>query len=351
MKIKKILYILPLACLFSCNQTNVDNNVIPSGGTKMTYQEGSKKLNDTLTNLTKIDALGVSIKDANFYLKSDIFVNDVSSTSIVCEIQDLDFDAKVSGLTTATDLNGIKASLEGHVKGSVSQDDTKKLSVDASAKAYVTQSKLYLDLSDKGIKNLSNAGIITPLPYDKFYGSIVSDAQYPIIDTEYTADFSQLFEALDQINQNYSDFITYKSYNNYYGFMIEINKDNMKKVLKDYIDQIPVEGEMNSSEVASYKDFYKSTIDSLLEESKFNYIKFGMTFDSNCITSVSYDIDAGSVSNMAIPDENGNVIMAKEVDYIKSKAKMTIDYNDNVKINFPSFADYIDAEKVEPETI
>jgi len=350
MKIKKILYVLPLACLFSCNQVNVGNNVIPSGGTKMTYQDGSKKLNDTLNNLTKIDALGVSIKDANLYLKSVMTMDNLSST-LVCDIQDLDFDAKVSGLTTATDLNGMKASLEGHVKGSITQDEVKLLSVDASAKAYLTDSKLYLDFSDKGFKALLNSGTVTTLPYDKFFGPVTLDVEYPIINTEYTADFSELFAALDQINQTYSDFITYKSYNNYYGFMFEINKDNMKKVLEDYIDQIPVEEGVSSSEVTSYKEYYKSTINSMLEESKFNYVKFGMTFDSNCITSIAYDIDAGLITSVSQPDENGNLVTVKEIDYIKSKAKMNIAYNDNVKINFPSFVDYIDVEKAQSETL
>lgn len=380
---KKVLFVsmLTIGMLVGCGNDKKPSKTID-------YKEAITKINEHKEEISTYDRIGVLSTMENLKVEAKK-ITGTEEEKISFAINNAKEEFKVAGLVSATNASGFSASLSASV-GAVTFDDgaTEISSKDMAVKAYLNNSKLYVDLSNKALKSLIEKINKEPIPAedpDKFYLPLtMEDSDFPLLSEDmFTKDDATNIEDLidpsviggligdmdidpAQITQmantlmssiDINDYVKVKSSKDYsdFSFSVELTKDNLvsgiEKAMKAvFTSMVPSESltEEEKALIDAQVAVYVTMVKSSLEQGGFDHIKFNLEMRDYLVTELSYDVKAGAVipSTPTIDDE-GNPVVEENVTNIVSveaKGSVKISYGDKVTVD--TLDDY--SEFVEP---
>lgn len=270
---KKIKILLPimLFALCSCGETT-DN------GNDLAYDVGIKYLQECTNNVDTFDAIGFNEKldKLNIVVSTETYkinneTDEQEGDKVVAEALNAkisgEFDVALSGLTTATSFEGLKASLKASGTASVSAQGENvfgnKESINLAAQAVLDEGNVYVDASNEDLQALitSNAGVTVP---EKFYVDVPfpedSSVEFPLfkdtmVEGSIEAIKIQINELIKKNSSNLTDeqldtltkaledtiasFISFKEYkNDKYEVSLQINKTNLSLAISEMAKQL-----------------------------------------------------------------------------------------------------------------
>ena len=373
MKKTKILLPIMLFALCSCGET----------GKTIEYNEGVKALQQCVNNVDTYDAIGFNANlkkyDLTVYTKSykaDVETGKPSSDSTIANLVEASvngqFDVAVSGLTSATSFNELKASVKANVKTDVksageSVFGDNKGPVNLSAQAVLDEGNVYFDVNEQ-LKNLisDNAGVeipkmfYMPLEVDEssvtfplFNADLIENgidaakAQIEDLIANYAKDLSsEQLEALTPVIKNaIASFVSFKEYNDgKYEVSVELNKDNLTSAvnmvatefLKIVMGNPALDTEMTDAGMADMVNRMTNSITDNFEG--INHIKLSAMFSEKAFLSTSADVD---VNVKVSSSESGSSADGEEISSVnvidtyidmKLKSSTTLSFGEDVKV-------------------
>ncbi len=371
---KKVLFVsmLTLGMLVGCGDNKKPTKEID-------YKDAITKINEHKEEIGTYDRIGVLSTMENFKVEVKL-IDGTKEEKISIAATNAKGEMKIAGLVSATKASELSASLSGSVGSAVIEEEgTKKEGKDMAFKAYLDNSKIYVDLSNKGLKDFIEKVNGEPIPAedpDKFYLPFtLKDSIFPLLKEDmFTQDETiNIGDLIDpgiiggiigdaeidpaQITQmvnsvvsaiDVNDFVKVKSSKNYedFSFNVEINKENLLKTVEKGLNEVltsmipsdtPLTDEdkmMLSAQVAAMV----SLVESSLDQGGFDHIKFNLEMRDYLVTEFSYDVKAGySYPSKTLSfNEEGNEtigISNTEVVSIEAKGNVKISYGNKVTVD------------------
>ena len=370
---KKTKFLLPimLFALCSCGET----------GKTIEYSEGVKALQQCVNNVDTYDAIGFNANlkkyDLTVYTKSykaDVETGKPSSDSTIANLVEASvngqFDVAVSGLTSATSFNELKASVKANVKTDVksagkSVFGDNKGPVNLSAQAVLDEGNVYFDVNEQ-LKNLISDNAEVEIP-EKFYSPVVFDESsvtFPLfnadlIENGIDAAKAQIKDLIKNSAEGLSDaqievlvstvknavasFVTFKEYNDEkYEVSVELNKTNLTLAVNTVATQFIKTAygtqlsAMTEDQIAEMVNGMTKSITDNFEG--INHIKLSAMFSEKTFLSTSADVDvnvkvssSGSGSS-ADGEEISSVNVIDTYIDMKLKSSTTLSFGEDVKV-------------------
>ncbi len=362
------------------------------------YKDAITKINEHKEEISTYDRIGVSSTTE----KLKVEVKSVTGTNeekISISTTNAKEEMKVAGLVSATKASEFSASVSSSVGSVVIDDGTTKIEgKDMAVKAYLDNSKLYVDLSNKGLKSFIEGINKEPIPAedpDKFYLPLnMDDSDFPLITEDMfnkteTPDIGDLGDIGDLIGGeiggmdpteiiqmadtimsaiDINEFVKVKSSKDYadFSFSVDINKENLVNAVEKGLNamltsMIPSDAPLTDEDKMMLNAQVAASvalIESSLEQGGFEYIKFNLEMRDYLVTEVSYDVKAGLViPSMPTPpanDETSSFVPSTEeatsqTISVETKGNVKISYGDKVTVDtLKDYSEFMDAPLIGP---
>ncbi len=379
---KKTKFLLPimLFALCSCGETNSGSNSADEGKT-IEYTQGVKLLQDCVNNVDTFDAIGFNANleqfdlhvfndsyhaDADTYEKSgDSTITDVLQASVNGQ-----FDVAVSGLTSATSFNELKASVKANLNADVkaagqSVFGDNKEPIVLSAQLVLDEGNGYVDVNEQ-LRNIisDNAGVEIP---EKFYSPFIFDESsvaFPLFSADLiengidvakaqikdlikeNADGltdEQIEELTESVKNTIASFVTFKEYNGgKYEVSVELTKTNLTLAVNTIATQFiktaygTQSSAMTDEQIAEMVKGVTEPITSNFDG--IDHIKLSAMFSEKAFLSSSVDVDANikvssyEGSSSADGEEISSVNITDTYLDVKLKSSTTLSFGNDVKV-------------------
>lgn len=372
MKKMKILLPIMLFALCSCGETT------DSKGKAMEYSEGVKLLQNCVSNVDTYDAIGfnANLEKYDLHVFTDSYHADVDTheksgestiTDVVQASVSGEFDVAVSGLTSATAFNELKASVKANLNADVKSEGQSvfgdnKEPVALSAQFVLDEGNGYVDVN-KQLKDLisTNAGVEIP---EKFYAPVVFDESnitFPLFNNDLIENgiettkaqiealikenaegltdeqFSKLIET---VKNTLSSFVSFKVYQGgKYEVSVELNKTNLTLAVNTIATSI-AKAAMGDNASNLTDDQLAQMVKGMTESITSNFdgidhINLSAMFSEKAFLSAKTDVDVKvkTLSQQSTsPDENNLISVIDTYLDMKLKSSTTLSFGEDVKV-------------------
>ena len=380
---KKTKFLLPimLFALCSCGETNSGSNQPADEGKAIEYTQGVKLLQDCVNNVDTFDAIGFNENleqydlrvfndsyqaDADTYEKSgDSTITDVLQASVNGQ-----FDVAVSGLTSATSFNELKASVKANLNADVkaagqSVFGDNKEPVALSAQFVLDEGNGYVDVNEQ-LKNLisDNAGVEIP---EKFYAPVVFDESsltFPLFSNDLIENAiesakaqikelikenadgltdEQIEELTESVKNAIASFVSFKEYNDgKYEVSVELTKTNLTiavNAIATNVVMIALGNQSSAMTEDQIADMVKGMTESITSNfDGIDHIKLSAMFSEKAFLSAKADLDVkvkvSSRESTSATDEGASSLVSVIDTYLdmKLKSSTTLSFGEDVKV-------------------
>lgn len=372
MKKTKILLPIMLFALCSCGETT------DSKGKAMEYSEGVKLLQNCVSNVDTYDAIGFNANlekyDLHVFTDSyhaDADTHEKSSESTITDVVQAsvsgEFDVAVSGLTSATAFNELKASVKANLNADVKSEGQSvfgdnKEPVAISAQFVLDEGNGYVDVN-KQLKNLisANAGVEIP---EKFYAPVVFDESnitFPLFNNDLIENGiettkaqiealikenaegltdEQISKLIETVKNTLSSFVSFKVYQGgKYEVSVELNKTNLTLAVNTIATSIAkaAMGD-NASNLTDEQlaEMVKGMTESITSNfDGINHINLSAMFSEKAFLSAKADLDVKvktSSRQSTSPDETNSISVVDTYIDMKLKSSTTLSFGEDVKV-------------------
>lgn len=372
MKKTKILLPIMLFALCSCGETT------DSKGKAMEYSEGVKLLQNCVSNVDTYDAIGFNANlekyDLHVFTDSyhaDADTHEKSSESTITDVVQAsvsgEFDVAVSGLTSATAFNELKASVKANLNADVKSEGKSvfgdnKEPVAISAQLVLDEGNGYVDVN-KQLQDLisSNAGVEIP---EKFYAPVVFDESnitFPLFNNDLIENSietikakikalikenaegltdEQISKLIETVKNTLSSFVSFKVYQGgKYEVSVELNKTNLTLAVNTIATSIAkaAMGD-NASNLTDDQlaDMVKEMTKSITSNfDGINHINLSAMFSEKAFLSTNADVDVKvktSSDQSTSPDDTTSISVVDTYIDMKLKSSTTLSFGEDVKV-------------------
>ena len=372
MKKTKILLPIMLFALCSCGETT------DSKGKAMEYSEGVKLLQNCVSNVDTYDAIGfnANLEKYDLHVFTDSYHADVDTheksgestiTDVVQASVSGEFDVAVSGLTSATAFNELKASVKANLNADVKSEGQSvfgdnKEPVALSAQFVLDEGNGYVDVN-KQLQDLisANAGVEIP---EKFYAPVVFDESnitFPLFNNDLIENGiettkaqieelikknaegltdEQVSKLIETVKNTLSSFVSFKVYQGgKYEVSVELNKTNLTLAVNTIATSIAkaAMGD-NASNLTDEQlaEMVKGMTESITSNfDGIDHIKLSAMFSEKAFLSAKADVDVKvkTLSQQSTsPDENNLISVIDTYLDMKLKSSTTLSFGEDVKV-------------------
>ena len=372
MKKTKILLPIMLFALCSCGETT------DSKGKAMEYSEGVKLLQNCVSNVDTYDAIGFNANLEKYDLhvftdsyQANVDTHEKSGESTITDVVQAsvsgEFDVAVSGLTSATAFNELKASVKANLNADVKSEGQSvfgdnKEPVALSAQFVLDEGNGYVDVN-KQLKDLisTNAGVEIP---EKFYAPVVFDESnitFPLFNNDLIENGiettkaqieelikknaegltdEQVSKLIETVKNTLSSFVSFKVYQGgKYEVSVELNKTNLTLAVNTIATSIAkaAMGD-NASNLTDDQlaDMVKGMTESITSNfDGIDHIKLSAMFSEKAFLSAKADVDVKvkTLSQQSTsPDENNLISVIDTYLDMKLKSSTTLSFGEDVKV-------------------
>mgnify|MGYP004656645177 FL=1 len=372
MKKTKILLPIMLFALCSCGETT------DSKGKAMEYSEGVKLLQNCVSNVDTYDAIGfnANLEKYDLHVFTDSYHADVDTheksgestiTDVVQASVSGEFDVAVSGLTSATAFNELKASVKANLNADVKSEGQSvfgdnKEPVAISAQLVLDEGNGYVDVN-KQLKDLisANAGVEIP---EKFYAPVVFDESnitFPLFNNDLIENGiettkaqiealikenaegltdEQVSKLIETVKNTLSSFVSFKVYQGgKYEVSVELNKTNLTLAVNTIATSIAkaAMGD-NASNLTDEQlaEMVKGMTESITSNfDGINHINLSAMFSEKAFLSAKADVDVKvktSSRQSTSPDETNSISVVDTYIDMKLKSSTTLSFGEDVKV-------------------
>lgn len=372
MKKTKILLPIMLFALCSCGETT------DSKGKAMEYSEGVKLLQNCVSNVDTYDAIGFNANLEKYDLhvftdsyQANVDTHEKSGESTITDVVQAsvsgEFDVAVSGLTSATAFNELKASVKANLNADVKSEGQSvfgdnKEPVALSAQFVLDEGNGYVDVN-KQLKDLisTNAGVEIP---EKFYAPVVFDESnitFPLFNNDLIENGiettkaqikalikenaegltdEQVSKLIEIVKDTLSSFVSFKVYQGgKYEVSVELNKTNLTLAVNTIATSIAkaAMGD-NASNLTDDQlaDMVKGMTESITSNfDGIDHIKLSAMFSEKAFLSAKADVDVKvkTLSQQSTsPDENNLISVIDTYLDMKLKSSTTLSFGEDVKV-------------------
>lgn len=372
MKKTKILLPIMLFALCSCGETT------DSKGKAMEYSEGVKLLQNCVSNVDTYDAIGfnANLEKYDLHVFTDSYHADVDTheksgestiTDVVQASVSGEFDVAVSGLTSATAFNELKASVKANLNADVKSEGQSvfgdnKEPVAISAQLVLDEGNGYVDVN-KQLQDLisANAGVEIP---EKFYAPVVFDESnitFPLFNNDLIENGiettkaqieelikknaegltdEQVSKLIETVKNTLSSFVSFKVYQGgKYEVSVELNKTNLTLAVNTIATSIAkaAMGD-NASNLTDEQlaEMVKGMTESITSNfDGIDHIKLSAMFSEKAFLSAKADVDVKvkTLSQQSTsPDENNLISVIDTYLDMKLKSSTTLSFGEDVKV-------------------
>ena len=372
MKKMKILLPIMLFALCSCGETT------DSKGKAMEYSEGVKLLQNCVSNVDTYDAIGfnANLEKYDLHVFTDSYHADVDTheksgestiTDVVQASVSGEFDVAVSGLTSATAFNELKASVKANLNADVKSEGQSvfgdnKEPVAISAQFVLDEGNGYVDVN-KQLKDLisTNAGVEIP---EKFYAPVVFDESnitFPLFNNDLIENGiettkaqiealikenaegltdEQVSKLIETVKNTLSSFVSFKVYQGgKYEVSVELNKTNLTLAVNTIATSI-AKAAMGDNASNLTDDQLAQMVKGMTESITSNFdgidhINLSAMFSEKAFLSAKADVDVKvkTLSQQSTsPDENNLISVIDTYLDMKLKSSTTLSFGEDVKV-------------------
>lgn len=372
MKKMKILLPIMLFALCSCGETT------DSKGKAMEYSEGVKLLQNCVSNVDTYDAIGfnANLEKYDLHVFTDSYHADVDTheksgestiTDVVQASVSGEFDVAVSGLTSATAFNELKASVKANLNADVKSEGQSvfgdnKAPVALSAQFVLDEGNGYVDVN-KQLKDLisTNAGVEIP---EKFYAPVVFDESnitFPLFNNDLIENGiettkaqiealikenaegltdEQVSKLIETVKNTLSSFVSFKVYQGgKYEVSVELNKTNLTLAVNTIATSI-AKAAMGDNASNLTDDQLAQMVKGMTESITSNFdgidhINLSAMFSEKAFLSAKADVDVKvkTLSQQSTsPDENNLISVIDTYLDMKLKSSTTLSFGEDVKV-------------------
>lgn len=372
MKKTKILLPIMLFALCSCGETT------DSKGKVMEYSEGVKLLQNCVSNVDTYDAIGfnANLEKYDLHVFTDSYqvnadTNEKSSESTITDVVQAsvngEFDVAVSGLTSATAFNELKASVKANLNADVKSEGQSvfgdnKEPVALSAQFVLDEGNGYVDVN-KQLQDLisANAGVEIP---EKFYAPVAFDESnitFPLFNNDLIENgiettkaqiealikenaegltAEQVSKLIETVKNTLSSFVSFKVYQGgKYEVSVEINKTNLTIAINTIATSV-AKAAMGDQASNLTDDQLAEMVKGMTESitSKFdgiNHINLSAMFSEKTFLSAKADVDVKvktSSEQPTSPDETTSISIIDTYLDMKLKSSATLSFGEDVKV-------------------
>lgn len=372
MKKMKILLPIMLFALCSCGETT------DSKGKAMEYSEGVKLLQNCVSNVDTYDAIGfnANLEKYDLHVFTDSYHADVDTheksgestiTDVVQASVSGEFDVAVSGLTSATAFNELKASVKANLNADVKSEGQSvfgdnKEPVALSAQFVLDEGNGYVDVN-KQLKDLisANAGVKIP---EKFYAPVVFDESnitFPLFNNDLIENGiettkaqiealikknaegltdEQISKLIETVKNTLSSFVSFKVYQGgKYEVSVELNKTNLTLAVNTIATSI-AKAAMGDNASNLTDDQLAQMVKGMTESITSNFdgidhINLSAMFSEKAFLSAKTDVDVKvkTLSQQSTsPDENNLISVIDTYLDMKLKSSTTLSFGEDVKV-------------------
>ncbi len=372
MKKMKILLPIMLFSLCSCGETT------DSKGKAMEYSEGVKLLQNCVSNVDTYDAIGFNANlekyDLHVFTDSyhaDADTHEKSSESTITDVVQAsvsgEFDVAVSGLTSATAFNELKASVKANLNADVKSEGQSvfgdnKEPVAISAQLVLDEGNGYVDVN-KQLQDLisANAGVEIP---EKFYAPVVFDESnitFPLFNNDLIENGiettkakiealikenaegltdEQVSKLIETVKNTLSSFVSFKVYQGgKYEVSVELNKTNLTLAVNTIATSI-AKAAMGDNASNLTDDQLAEMVKGMTESITSNFdgidhIKLSAMFSEKAFLSAKADVDVKvkTLSQQSTsPDETNLISVIDTYLDMKLKSSTTLSFGEDVKV-------------------
>lgn len=372
MKKTKILLPIMLFALCSCGETT------DSKGKAMEYSEGVKLLQNCVSNVDTYDAIGfnANLEKYDLHVFTDSYqanadTYEKSSESTITDVVQAsvngEFDVAVSGLTSATAFNELKASVKANLNADVKSKGQSvfgdnKEPVALSAQFVLDEGNGYVDVN-KQLKDLisANAGVEIP---EKFYAPVVFDESnitFPLFNNDLiengiettkaqiealikkNADGltdEQVSKLIETVKNTLSSFVSFKVYQGgKYEVSVEINKTNLTLAVNTIATSV-AKAAMGDQASNLTDDQLAEMVKGMTESITSNFdgidhINLSAMFSEKAFLSAKADVDVKvkTLSEQSTsPDDTTSISIIDTYLDMKLKSSTTLSFGEDVKV-------------------
>lgn len=372
MKKTKILLPIMLFALCSCGETT------DSKGKAMDYSEGVKLLQNCVSNVDTYDAIGfnANLEKYDLHVFTDSYqvnadTNEKSSESTITDVVQAsvngEFDVAVSGLTSATAFNELKASVKANLNADVKSKGQSvfgdnKEPVALSAQFVLDEGNGYVDVN-KQLQDLisANAGVEIP---EKFYAPVVFDESnitFPLFNNDLIENGiettkaqiealiktnaegltdEQVSKLIETVKNTLSSFVSFKVYQGgKYEVSVEINKTNLTLAINTIATSV-AKAAMGDQASNLTDDQLAEMVKGMTESITSNFdgidhINLSAMFSEKAFLSAKADVDVKvktSSEQSTSPDETTSISIIDTYLDMKLKSSTTLSFGEDVKV-------------------
>lgn len=372
MKKTKILLPIMLFALCSCGETT------DSKGKVMEYSEGVKLLQNCVSNVDTYDAIGfnANLEKYDLHVFTDSYqvnadTNEKSSESTITDVVQAsvngEFDVAVSGLTSATAFNELKASVKANLNADVKSEGQSvfgdnKEPVALSAQFVLDAGNGYVDVN-KQLQDLisANAGVEIP---EKFYAPVVFDESnitFPLFNNDLIENGIETAKAqiealikknaegltdeqasklIETVKNTLSSFVSFKVYQGgKYEVSVEINKTNLTLAVNTIATSV-AKAAMGDQASNLTDDQLAEMVKGMTESITSNFdgidhINLSAMFSEKAFLSAKADVDVKvktSSEQSTSPDETTSISVIDTYLDMKLKSSTTLSFGEDVKV-------------------
>lgn len=372
MKKTKILLPIMLFALCSCGETT------DSKGKAMDYSEGVKLLQNCVSNVDTYDAIGfnANLEKYDLHVFTDSYqvnadTNEKSSESTITDVVQAsvngEFDVAVSGLTSATAFNELKASVKANLNADVKSKGQSvfgdnKEPVALSAQFVLDEGNGYVDVN-KQLQDLisANAGVEIP---EKFYAPVVfdeSNTTFPLFNNDLIENGiettkaqiealiktnaegltdEQVSKLIETVKNTLSSFVSFKVYQGgKYEVSVEINKTNLTLAINTIATSV-AKAAMGDQASNLTDDQLAEMVKGMTESITSNFdgidhINLSAMFSEKAFLSAKADVDVKvktSSEQSTSPDETTSISIIDTYLDMKLKSSTTLSFGEDVKV-------------------
>ena len=372
MKKMKILLPIMLFALCSCGETT------DSKGKAMEYSEGVKLLQNCVSNVDTYDAIGfnANLEKYDLHVFTDSYqanadTHEKSGESTITDVVQAsvngEFDVAVSGLTSATAFNELKASVKANLNADVKSEGQSvfgdnKEPVALSAQFVLDEGNGYVDVN-KQLKDLisTNAGVEIP---EKFYAPVVFDESnitFPLFNNDLIENGiettkaqiealikknaegltdEQVSKLIETVKNTLSSFVSFKVYQGgKYEVSVELNKTNLTLAVNTIATSI-AKAAMGDNASNLTDDQLAEMVKGMTESITSNFdgidhIKLSAMFSEKAFLSAKADVDVKvkTLSQQSTsPDETNLISVIDTYLDMKLKSSTTLSFGEDVKV-------------------
>lgn len=372
MKKTKILLPIMLFALCSCGETT------DSKGKAMEYSEGVKLLQNCVSNVDTYDAIGfnANLEKYDLHVFTDSYqanadTHEKSGESTITDVVQAsvsgEFDVAVSGLTSATAFNELKASVKANLNADVKSEGQSvfgdnKEPIALSAQFVLDEGNGYVDVN-KQLKDFisTNAGVEIP---EKFYAPVVFDESnitFPLFNNDLIENGiettkaqiealikknaegltdEQVSKLIETVKNTLSSFVSFKVYQGgKYEVSVELNKTNLTLAVNTIATSI-AKAAMGDNASNLTDDQLAEMVKGMTESITSNFdgidhIKLSAMFSEKAFLSAKADVDVKvkTLSQQSTsPDETNLISVIDTYLDMKLKSSTTLSFGEDVKV-------------------